>query len=66
MSIKIVVKLGNGIVMVFDGRGEQIPEYQGWYSEVREKVLRDAPADAVFAHGCTSDGKPQEVPRAGW
>ena len=64
--IKTAIRLKNDIVMVFDESGEEIPEYQGQYGEVRESVLRDAPADAVFAHGFTDSGKLQEVAREEW
>jgi len=41
--------------MVFDEEGEQIPEYQGYYDEMRERILMDAPAGSVFNHwfGCS-------------
>jgi len=45
-----VIKLSNGIVMVFDGKGEQLPEYRGCYEEVRDKILADAPPSANFFH----------------
>jgi hypothetical protein len=46
-----VIRWQNDMVMVFDIFGEQIPEYQGSYSEVKEKILRDAPPVANFYHG---------------
>ncbi len=49
--IKSVYKWQDGIVMVFDKKGEQIPEYQGQYEDVKESILKDAPPDAVFSHG---------------
>ena len=54
------------MVMVFDKNGEQIPEYQGRYREVRQSILRDAPAEAMFAHGVTDAGELQEVSREEW
>ena len=64
--IKTVIRCVDNMVMVFDEKGEQIPEYQGQYGEVREGILRDAPSTAVFSH--SSDSKPelQEVPRGEW
>ena len=47
--IKSVLRV-NDIVLVFDEHGEQLAEYQGRYGEVREKILRDAPPDAVFGN----------------
>ena len=46
--IDYVVKFPNGIVIVFDEKGEQIPEYQGRYEEFRDKILADAPPSARF------------------
>jgi hypothetical protein len=41
--IKTVVRMKNDLVMVFDGRGEQMPAYQGKYGEVRDRIVQDAP-----------------------
>ena len=63
--IKTVLRFRN-LVMVFDEESEQIPEYQGTYEIVRESILRDAPPDAIFAHGFTDEGKLLKVPREEW
>lgn len=57
--IKNVIKAQSGMVLVFDDRGEQIPEYQGRYEKVRLRILKDAPPSAVFSHAfdCESDLK---------
>lgn len=49
--INQVVKFQNGIVMVFDEKGEQMTQYQGQYEEVKAKILADAPESAGFFHG---------------
>ena len=54
------------MVMVFDKQGEQIPEYQGQYEEVKESILRDAPLEAVFAHGLTDNGELRRVSKEEW
>ncbi len=64
--IKIVIKVQNGGVMVFDAGGEQIPEYQGQYEEVRETIMRDATPATVFFHWFDYADKPEAVSRAGW
>ncbi len=64
--IKTIIKLKNGMVMVFDADGEQVPEYQGQYEEVKESVLREAPLDAVFALWFDCDTEPKAVCREGW
>ena len=46
--IKSVIRCPNNMVVVFDEDDEQVPEYQGKYEEVRERVLRDAPPDTLF------------------
>jgi len=55
--IKTVIRCPNNTVMVFDEKGEQIPEYQGQYDEVKESILKDAPPTAVF--GYLSDFEPE-------
>jgi len=51
------------MVIVFDEHGEQMPEYQGPYKEVKEKVLADAPPEAIFGHIIAAL---QRVPREEW
>ncbi len=64
--IKIAIRLKNNMVMVFDEEGELIPKYQGQYDGVKESILRDAPPDAVFAHGFINSGELGKVPREEW
>jgi len=61
--IKSVIKAEKGMVIVFDEHGEQMPEYQGQYEEVKEKILRDAPPGAVFTKVAYTL---QPVPREDW
>ena len=65
-TIKTAIRCQNDMVMVFDKKGEQIPEYQCQYEEVKEKILKDAPPDAIF--GCFPDYETelQIVPREEW
>lgn len=46
--INQVIRFQNDMVMCFDEEGEQLPEYQGRYEEVRDKILADAPQSAEF------------------
>lgn len=48
--IKTVIRIENDMVMVFDENGEEIPEYQGNYDCVKDKIIADATEDAVFNH----------------
>ncbi len=54
------------MVMVFDQKGEQIPEYQDQYEEVKEKIVKDAPLNAVFGHLADYETELQIVPREKW
>jgi len=46
------------MVLVFDDEGEQIPEYQGYYNgPLKNKIVQDAPADAIFGHTINSRGE---------
>ena len=64
--IKTIIRCPNNMVMVFDQKGEQTPQYQGQYEEVKESILKDAPLTAAFAH--LSDAQPEwrQLPREGW
>jgi len=64
--IRTVIRCPNNMVMVFDKEGEQLPEYQGWYEDVKGSLLTDAPPNAVF--GCWPDFEPEphKMPREEW
>ena len=64
--IKTVIRSQNNMVMVFDKKGEQIPEYQGQYEEVKESILKDAPLNAVFGYLSDSDPELRNVSREEW
>ncbi len=49
--IQQVIRFGNDMVIIFDEKGEQMPEYQGRYEDVRVKILARAPRSAKFFHG---------------
>jgi len=63
--IASAIKADNGVVLVFDARGEQVPEYQGLYPEVRARLLRDAPPGAAFCVLDSHNGL-EKVPRDSW
>jgi hypothetical protein len=48
--IKTIIKLQNNMVMVFDESGEELPEYQGYYHAVKDKIIADAAEESVFNH----------------
>ena len=64
--IKTVIRFQNDVVVVFDNEGEQIPEYQGKYEGVKERVLIDAPPEAVFAHWFDYETDIRAVLRKEW
>ena len=66
MVIKSVYRLKNDMVMVFDAEGEQIPEYQGRYEDVKESILREVPSGAVLAHWFDNAIEPESVAKENW
>ncbi len=64
--IKTVIRIESDIVMVFDENGEELPEYQGYYRDVKDRILADAPADAVFNHWFGHYLKPELVSPECW
>ena len=63
--IKTVYRWSNGMVMVFDAKGEQVPQYQGRYEDMKDAILKDAPPDAVFFHAKWQEDQ-TPVSREGW
>jgi len=56
--IKLIIRTSNNMVLVFDDEGEQIPEYQGYHNgPLKNKIVQDAPADAIFGHTINSRGE---------
>jgi hypothetical protein len=64
--IKKIIRLRNDMVLVFNENGEQIPEYQGRYSDVIDKIISDAPEGAVFNHWFGYTLKPELVKVKTW
>lgn len=63
--ISEVIRFPNNIVLVFDEKGEQMPELQGRYEEVRARILAWAPSCAKFFHGAWPAVN-NSVPRGEW
>jgi len=63
--INEVIRFSNDIVLVFDEKGEQLPEFQGRYEEVRARILAYAPKEAKFFHGDWPQVE-NPVPRKEW
>ena len=66
VMIKSVIRCPNDMVLVFDDDEEQIPEYQGWYQQVREFILKDAPPDTVFGYWFNYESDITTLPREEW
>jgi hypothetical protein len=64
--IKSVIRCPNDMVVVFDEDDEQIPEYQGRYEEVKERILKEAPPEAVFGHWFDYETDIKTVSREEW
>lgn len=48
--IEAVYRFPNGMVMVFDIEGKQIPRYQGKWSEMRELIEANSPDHVSIKH----------------
>ena len=64
--IKSAIKTPNNMVMVFNENGEQIPEYQGQYEEVKEHILKNAPPQTIFGHWIDYEADVRTVSREEW
>lgn len=64
--IKKVIHWANGMVMVFDENGKQMPEYQGIYEEVKDKILKDSNENTEFAGGNWSRGIEESIKKESW
>ena len=64
--IKLVIRLSNDAVMVFNAEGEQIPRYQGQYRAVRRSILKDAQPGTVFTHWFSQAIEPLTVSQWDW
>ena len=64
--IKTIIKSQSNMVMVFDSRGSQIPEYQGQYLDIKDRILRDAPQKAVFLYWPDYTEKPVIITKEEW
>lgn len=50
-TITSIRVFSNGMVMVFDEHGQQMPEYQGAWNDVAEKIRRDKPPEVEVQGG---------------
>jgi hypothetical protein len=64
--IRTVIRLRNNMVLVFNGEGEQIPEYQGQYADVKERIMQDASRGTVFNHWYGHSLLPEVIPGENW
>jgi len=64
--IKTVIRIKNDMVMVFDENGEELPEYQGYYNHVKDRIIANARAESVFNHWFGHSPKPEGVTLEAW
>lgn len=64
--IKTVIRIKNDMVMVFDENGEEMPEYQGYYGSVKNRILADAQAESVFNHWIGHSQAPDAISPECW
>ena len=64
--IKTVIRLRNNLVMVFNEEGEQVPEYQGQYENVKGMILSDSSEETLFNHWYGYSFEPKTMPAEKW
>ena len=64
--ITSVIRTPNNMVLVFDENGEQIPEYQGQYDDVKKRILKLVPPETLFGHWLDYQTDIQTVSREEW
>jgi hypothetical protein len=64
--IKTVIRCSNNMVIVFDKKGEQIPEYQGQYGKIKGKIVKDAPPSTIFGYFSDYETELKIVPKEEW
>jgi hypothetical protein len=64
--IKTVIRTANNMVLVFDENGEEMPDFQGYYAEVKEKILQNAGYGSVFNHWFGFTLKPVTIVPTHW
>lgn len=64
--IKTIIRVDGDMVMVFDENGEELPEYQGRFYDVKDSILADASPDSVFKRWTGYVLQPQTVSRESW
>ena len=64
--IKTVIRIKNDMVLVFDEKGDEMPEYQGHYKKVKDKILADAQSGSIFSHWFNNSLIPLVVEREDW
>lgn len=63
--LKMAIRWQNDMVMCFDYDGQQIPELQGRYEEMRRKVLAASDRDTIFRTGIWNTAA-YDIPRNRW
>jgi hypothetical protein len=64
--ITSVILWTNGMLTVFDERGQQLPEYAGRFEEVWQRIYAEAPAARWQIGHYRQDGWVSESFRLGW
>ena len=63
-TIKKVYVFQNGMVMVFNGLAMQMPEYQGRWEDMKEKILKDKPKNVEVLFDCVFERNSRRKDRA--
>ena len=64
--IKTVIRAANNMVIVFDEKGRQLPEYQGQYEDVKQQILAKKRNTTAFVHWFSVSPEPDIVSKVDW
>jgi hypothetical protein len=64
--IKTVIRAANNMVIVFDEKGRQLPEYQGQYEDVKPQILADARGKTAFMQWFGVSPESDTVAKVDW
>ena len=64
--IKTVIRAANNMVFAFDEQGNQMPEFQGRYEEVKRKIEAETGTESAFIQWFGVSPEPDIVSKVNW
>lgn len=64
--IKTVIRAANNMVFAFDEQGNQMPEYQGRYEDVKRKIEAETGTESAFIQWFSVSPEPDIVSKVNW